>query len=911
MTKDARRLARDIERLRKADRDKGSTPQLGTSSMHDDGSIPAYDIDGTLKQVIGYQPDGTTTTTDMNGPTPPRPSTPIVEALPAAGRVFWDGNWTDGAVAPLDLARIDVHITAAAADDPMLVAASATIAAQGWGEASIPLPAGEHYAHLVARTTSGKWSVSDPSAAIVIDELASTEPYVPPAPDASPDVQTLGGLKQVFVRWDALVGPGPFLYELHVSTAPFTPTAGDPATFVMETASTLVSVKSLPDLTPFSYDVDYYFRLIAKTAGGAAEPGGGALGRMDRAAQGDLAANSVTAETLSSIFTFSQLFRTAASGQRGEWDSDSLRFYDSAGNQGTRLSGADSFLAGLASLARLETASATLGGETTGPPGGAFKVGAQIMQAPVLPLDHISDTIAKLPLPSPAGPVFTDSAAAKGWRIAQRSDGAVALERLSLATGDVEAATPLFRSDSPIPLIPAAMSTDRFYVYDGVKIRAIARPTSTSFSVADPALATMPAAPGTGGYGSDVPIIGVQRGTGHLLIAHRVQGAQTIGGQDYLDREVMVRRFAPSVSGAALTLTLVQTIRTGGYASGQLASVLMENVSGSFDVPAVSGSTAMVVSCFTGFTPFDQNHFVYMVPNAGANVSSSWSGGAFTWYGQNTGLFWDGTAFWGTTKAGDAIEKFSSSSTIAVPVFHAYTFWNGTQETELSPVVDKAILARRVSRWTIPALPVGVTQVRLYVAAADSRVRYERVGTFTGTPGQPLTIVQNPISPPAGDATSPPPAMSTFVGASSYRIYDGFENEWSGAGAVTVRDPLMPTDAANKRYVDSLDIPVAASISYATDWSDLNASETTEVEKVGKLVVIYIGLKKGSANTAGQVVGTIPVGFRPRRTTRVTGNNAGSIRSFTISTSGVITADVAQTTGTLAAAIGSATYFTA
>ena len=118
------------------------------------------------------------------------------------------------------------------------------------------------------------------------------------------------------------------------------------------------------------------------------------------------------------------------------------------------------------------------------------------------------------------------------------------------------------------------------------------------------------------------------------------------------------------------------------------------------------------------------NHFALLVPNAGATVSAVWSGGAFAWYGGVRGLLWDGTAFWGTVAAGDTIERFSTNANSGTPIFHGYTYWNGTQETKLSPVVDKPFLARRVSRWTIPALPAGITQVRLYAATSDTRLRY-------------------------------------------------------------------------------------------------------------------------------------------------------------------------------------------
>lgn len=168
MADPVQRLARQLARIEKAQRDKGSTSQLGSSSIIDGGAIHEFDIDNTLKQVIGQQADGTNTTIQVNGPTPPTPSAPTIELLTEAARISWDGLWVDGAVAPLDLARIDVHLVSAIGIDPLTTPSLATISAAGWGDASIPLIPGEYFAVLVAWTTSGKHAASSESAVFVV-----------------------------------------------------------------------------------------------------------------------------------------------------------------------------------------------------------------------------------------------------------------------------------------------------------------------------------------------------------------------------------------------------------------------------------------------------------------------------------------------------------------------------------------------------------------------------------------------------------------------------------------------------------------------------------------------------------------------------------------------------------------------
>lgn len=174
-----RDLARELEGIRKSIRDQGSTPQLGTSSI-ENGKILEHDVNGVLKQTIGLQVDGTNTTAQFNGPTPPAPSKPTFELQNGSVRVSWDGQWVGGAVAPMDLARIDVHFIDELSDDPMEMPSRGSILAQGWGDIALPLIPGSYHAVLVARTTSGSYNASEPSdeftvTALVAGSITETE----------------------------------------------------------------------------------------------------------------------------------------------------------------------------------------------------------------------------------------------------------------------------------------------------------------------------------------------------------------------------------------------------------------------------------------------------------------------------------------------------------------------------------------------------------------------------------------------------------------------------------------------------------------------------------------------------------------------------------------------------------------
>lgn len=154
LTRLAQRIAR-IEREVAASR----TPQLGQSSI-DEGSLDVTDpTTGQPAVQIGQQFDGTFAVTPVIGPVPPTPSGPILEPMPGALIVRWDGTFEDGSVSPMDFARIEVHVSTVAGFTPGMETLRGTINTALGGEAGAILPAGVlHYVKLVTRSLAGKAS---------------------------------------------------------------------------------------------------------------------------------------------------------------------------------------------------------------------------------------------------------------------------------------------------------------------------------------------------------------------------------------------------------------------------------------------------------------------------------------------------------------------------------------------------------------------------------------------------------------------------------------------------------------------------------------------------------------------------------------------------------------------------------
>ncbi|WP_438491892.1 hypothetical protein [Streptomyces asiaticus] len=164
MANDLAKLAARIAALERRLTQQTRTSQLMYSSL-EDGAVEVYDVGGSLRAVIGQQPDGTTGVNVVNGPRPPRPSAPQVEPVLNGLRITWDGTFADAAAAPMDLSRVQVHLLTLGDTEPDIKWPAATIEAVSGASVTVATNYyGAVWVRLVAVNTSG--TPSAPSDAI-------------------------------------------------------------------------------------------------------------------------------------------------------------------------------------------------------------------------------------------------------------------------------------------------------------------------------------------------------------------------------------------------------------------------------------------------------------------------------------------------------------------------------------------------------------------------------------------------------------------------------------------------------------------------------------------------------------------------------------------------------------------------
>jgi hypothetical protein len=183
-----RKLAQLEKRLAAVERQS----RLGSASV-DNTALEIRDQSGSLRGLIGQQADGTTAVNITNGPTPPTPSAPVVESALAALTVTWDGTFADGAPAPLDWMRVEVHVGATSDFSPDQNSLRDTIETPQGGSVVVPLPYAEWHIKLRSRSTSG---VASPATAAVAGTPRKAE---------AADI-TAGSIQADHIAVDALTG---------------------------------------------------------------------------------------------------------------------------------------------------------------------------------------------------------------------------------------------------------------------------------------------------------------------------------------------------------------------------------------------------------------------------------------------------------------------------------------------------------------------------------------------------------------------------------------------------------------------------------------------------------------------------------------------------------------------------------
>lgn len=169
-------LARRLARL-----EQGVTaqnvPQLAASSV-EAGAIPHYDSAGQMTALVGEQHDGTTAAAVLAGPVPPAPAGLDADAGPGSIAVTWNGSFADGSVAPMDFARVEVHVgeTQDFEPDPFpgSLTRAGTIESPGGGTLTVPATPGDRWVALLTRSQSGKASDHGELVGVTVEPIVDS-----------------------------------------------------------------------------------------------------------------------------------------------------------------------------------------------------------------------------------------------------------------------------------------------------------------------------------------------------------------------------------------------------------------------------------------------------------------------------------------------------------------------------------------------------------------------------------------------------------------------------------------------------------------------------------------------------------------------------------------------------------------
>jgi hypothetical protein len=152
-TTSARAVSDLLADLNKRVQNLERAPRLANASIEGQ-PLPIYDGDQVLRQTIGQQPDGTYTLVDVNGPPPPVPSAPTIEARPGTLVVTWDGRFADDAPPPADWDHVEVHVSTVSGYTPTDETEVITFHSLKGGSVTLALDPVAQYVVLQAVSTS-------------------------------------------------------------------------------------------------------------------------------------------------------------------------------------------------------------------------------------------------------------------------------------------------------------------------------------------------------------------------------------------------------------------------------------------------------------------------------------------------------------------------------------------------------------------------------------------------------------------------------------------------------------------------------------------------------------------------------------------------------------------------------------
>lgn len=296
-------LARRLSVLEK-DRIQRKQPNLGFSTI-DGGALQANDHDGALTMIIGTQYDGTNTAAVVTGPTPPTPTLPMVTAGSGSLRVYWDGTFEDGAVAPMDFARVLVYATPSLGypgPDPLdqaQIVGGFTSATGGEITAALD-PGTEYVVYLVTWSQAGKHS-----AASGADLGTPADAPVPTSPPAASPALTVVGMPDSFLLRTEPIDPTTVLtyqvsYDAGATWVDIAPT---------EARTTIMIAKSGETGGQFEVGHSYLFRVQASNAapGALPAPSPTVSAQLDTSKVALVASQLISAQVLAGFALFGEV----------------------------------------------------------------------------------------------------------------------------------------------------------------------------------------------------------------------------------------------------------------------------------------------------------------------------------------------------------------------------------------------------------------------------------------------------------------------------------------------------------------------------------------------------------------------------------------------------------------------------
>lgn len=191
-------LPAEVTRLRRALEQVQRGSRYAHGGSLENAALEVKDDTGTLRAVIGMQPDGTIGLVAVDGPPPGAPTVPLVTASLGGLRVVWDGALAAASTLPADFDHVAVHVSTTTGFTPSAATYVSTITKAGDGGMLpvIPLPYQAHYVVLVSVNSSG--IAGAPSAE------ASATPIKVDGPDLQAGSVTAAAIQAGAVKADKL-----------------------------------------------------------------------------------------------------------------------------------------------------------------------------------------------------------------------------------------------------------------------------------------------------------------------------------------------------------------------------------------------------------------------------------------------------------------------------------------------------------------------------------------------------------------------------------------------------------------------------------------------------------------------------------------------------------------------------------